>query len=154
MQPIIRVPAPSELRMPRPFAEVMEETRRMARADDTLTSFLGVPSMMNPRYSPALRAANERRRQEAAERRSRMAQPVARTPSGRISRARYATPEARRAGALIRRRANAAAREASSLSRVVIPISEDVEETPRRRQVLSDAERLNRRRVAEARRAA
>ena len=94
----------------------------------------------NPRYS-GLRAANERRKQEAIACRAAVGAPASRTLAGRVSRAKYATPEARKAGALATRRA----RQATNLRDIIIPISDDVSEPTPRRPSLSNEERQARR---------
>lgn len=132
----IYVPSVREFRRPRPLDEILQETYTMARQDRTILRNSGLRTVPpNPRYSPALRAANERRRAQAEARRLASNQPVARTPSGRISRAKY-TPEerkARRAAALERRR-----------NPIADLISFDIEES-RLRPTLAPEERASRR---------
>ena len=130
---MIRVPSPQELRSPRSAAQVMSETTAFFAANPSEAlrfGFRPIPSMApppNPRYS-GLRAANERRKQEAIARRAAVGAPASRTPAGRVSRAKYATPEARKAGAIATRRA----RRATNLRDIIIPISDDVYENPGR----------------------
>ena len=148
-RPLIVVPGPSELRRPRPFNEVMAETRRLALSDPALARYAPGAAVGNPRYNNNLRRANERRRQEAIERRTNMARPVTRTASGRASRAKYANPQERRAGALAKRRATIATRQASRLQSVVIDIATDIP-APAPRPSLTRDERMARREAARA----
>jgi hypothetical protein len=140
----INVPSPSELRRPRSGADVMAETFRLVRTDPDLVRFTR-QTFANPKYSTGLRAANERRRLQAIERRAAVGAPAGRTATGRISRAKYSNPGERRAGALAKRQATIARRDANTLRNIIIPISDDVSEPAPRRPSLSDEERQARR---------
>ena len=142
----INVPSLSELRRPRSGADMMAETFRLVRTDPDLVRFTWLP-FANTKYSPKLRAANERRRLQAIERRAAVGAPAGRTATGRVSKAKYLNPGERHAGALAKRQATIARRDANSLRNIFIDLATDIVEVAPRRTILQE-DRLARRESA------
>ncbi len=125
-RPVIAVPSVAEFRKPRTHDEIFRETIDFANLNPALYELAGVysrppaptpevedvpPPPAKKPYPAGLKRANEKKRADAEKRRRDLGYPTTRTPSGRITRARYSSDKERNQSRSVSNKKRAAARK-------------------------------------------